>query len=328
MKQGLHDSIEFVDEDRVGLFPERSTWYHLAFEMMLRLGISRRDLNSRIEGSLCAFESLDCLTDQIRTKRFLEALEAALDASDQSKIIRVVDAGAGAFPVLSIYAAVYSPRVRVTALELNPHSCLIAKRVVDYLNLRDQINVVCADAISYKAPLPIDILVSETMFSGLTHEPIVAILKNLVSQMNSNGIVIPQEVTVKAALIPVTAYPGERRVDFGGVATPYFDVQWPSSFSYTAGQDLKEIHLSLSVDRLTVGETYFLFLSSDVSLGAKKLGDYESLITTPRMVLEEAQDEDPLPWLFTPSQADIASHKKIHLRYKPGGSVEGIASFE
>jgi tRNA A58 N-methylase Trm61 len=159
------------------------------------------------DGSLTVLEGIKCLYDQVRTKRFLESVAISVDKLTQTKDrVHVVDAGCGAVPIFSIYAAMRSDKVHVTAIELNPNSFQIAQGLIKKLGLQDRITLIQGDATSYQPTEPIDLLVSETMHSGLTQEKIVPIMHNLVPRLNDDGIVLPEAVTVKVGLAPIQTY--------------------------------------------------------------------------------------------------------------------------
>ena len=135
--------------------------------------------DSKPDGALSVMESMCCLRDEIRTKKFLLGVREAIADLDASgtDVIRMCDAGTGAIPILAIYAALCSDKVRCDALELNPNAARIAQEVVREFGLQDRIQVRQTDATKFQPEEPLDFLISETMHSGLTAEPIVQILE-------------------------------------------------------------------------------------------------------------------------------------------------------
>jgi predicted RNA methylase len=160
---------------------------------------------AHIQGALPLREAAACLRDQVRTKRFLVAIDRAIEklaATFPDGELHVIDAGTGPLPLLAIAAALANPRVRVTALELNPHSLAGAQAVIDKLNLSQQITLRKADATTYTPERPAHLLISETMDTSLLREPIVQIFENLSRHVIEGGIRIPESVRVLALLFP------------------------------------------------------------------------------------------------------------------------------
>jgi predicted RNA methylase len=160
---------------------------------------------AHIQGALSLREAAACLRDQVRTKRFLVAIERAIEQlADRfpDGELHVIDAGTGPLPVLAIAAALANPRVRVTALELNPHSLTGARAVINELNLSQQITLHLADATNYTPSQPAHLLISETMDTSLLREPIAQIFNNLSQHVIDGGIRIPESVQVLALLFP------------------------------------------------------------------------------------------------------------------------------
>ena len=280
------------------------------------------------DGSLTVLEGIQCLNDQVRTKRFLESVAMSIDKLAESKDqIHVVDAGCGAIPIFSIYAAMRSDKVHVTAIELNPNSLQIAQRLVNKLGLQNRITLVQGDATSYQPTEPIDLLVSETMHSGLTQEKIVPIMNNLVPKLNSDGIVLPGAVKVKIGLASIQTYDQANEMAIFGNPHRYIIPDWKDQIEFKPGEDLQRICFELDTKDLTPG-TYFVSVSSEVQLPAGNLGDFDSLITTPQIILEKGSSfNNPNPWVLTLNKSDIGT-KKVVVNYKPGDDSSGLAKLE
>lgn len=175
------------------------------------------DRDEEIEGAFTAVAGIRiCLGDEVRSRLFLESVAEAvkqLEARDED-VIEVMDAGCGALGVMGIYAAVCSPRVHATLLELNPTSARMAQGVADSLGLGDRVKVIAADATQYVPKRLVDLLISETMNTALTAEPLVQVFSNLQPHVKPDGISLPTGVTVMAAAVSTQA-----RAD-GGCAFP------------------------------------------------------------------------------------------------------------
>lgn len=70
------------------------------------------------DNAFSRFDSAQILRDQVRTKRFLQGIETVVNQleSEVDGEIRVYDAGCGSLPILGVYAALMSDRVKVTCI--------------------------------------------------------------------------------------------------------------------------------------------------------------------------------------------------------------------
>jgi hypothetical protein len=147
-----------------------------------------------------------CITDMLRTSRFLRGIKEAVDAKlneNPGHPVTVLYAGTGPFATLLIpLTTVYDPeQLQLVLIDINPLSIEYLQKIIQQLNIQPYIiDVVQADALSYiisEKHQP-DILVSETMKPGLQKEPQVSIVANLLSQCRRNPILIPSLVKVEA----------------------------------------------------------------------------------------------------------------------------------
>lgn len=162
-----------------------------------------------------------CLLEMKRTAIFLRGIKRAIDSKIQStnKLIRILYAGCGPYatlvtPLLNYYS---SDRIRVTFLDVNQVSLNAAEKLLLDLGLDEYIEqFVLADATNYKVDLPYDIVVSETMQSGLKKEPQVAIAQNLIPQCGPDTIFIPERITIDAYLRKRGIWDGDQLIEAGG----------------------------------------------------------------------------------------------------------------
>lgn len=313
------DDITVYTKDTISLMPkDEPSDFELFF--MSRISELPEFLDAkRQDGSLRVMESIRCLRDRIRTKKFLAGVAEAIQSlgKDQDEI-NVCDAGCGAIPVQAIYAALSSPKVRCTCIELNPNSAEMAKRIVAAFGLQDRIKIVQTDATKFQADSGIDLLISETMHSGLTAEPMVQIMSNLAPQIKPEGITLPNKVIVKAGLIKVNDYTSPKGyVRIYGNLHNYVEPEWQTVVEYKPGDNLEEITFNLPTDNLESG-SYFVVLASEVDIGSQHLSPYQALITIPQVLREKNMD---------PKFFDIKDDtKKVHVEYKPGTDLEKITS--
>lgn len=274
------------------------------------------------EGVMSMRQSMDCLRDGIRTKRLLKGIAEAikeLEASTEGTI-RVYDAGPGALAVTSIYAALCSDRVDCTALEAHRESANFARGLVETIGLWPQILVLQAEATSNYPEEPIDLLISETMHSGLIHEPFVQIMSRLHPHVREGGIALPSLVTVEAALVPVEKYlKAEQFVSIMGESYPIMEADWNRVVEYRPGDPLDEISFALPTDHVRMTNPH-LFVTSEVEIGPRQsLGIYQSQISMPQPVWVPSTGN---PEVFSFGPAD--RRDRIGVRYKPGQLLQDV----
>ncbi|MBI4450005.1 class I SAM-dependent methyltransferase [Candidatus Uhrbacteria bacterium] len=272
------------------------------------------------EGGLRVMESIRCLRDRIRTKAFLRGVgEAVATLDDGRDIIRVCDAGCGAIPVQAIYAALASPRVRATCIEINAYSAAIARSVVASFGLQDRMTIVQDDATTFSCDGQFDLLVSETMHAALTSEPMVQIMSHLRSSMAPGGIMLPSMITVRAAVMRASEY--ERPSGYVRIYDdPQYYVQpdWQTIVTYRPGDALSIIDFTLPLPETPYD--YVVLLNSEVDIGRQHLAPYQSLITTPQALREPDSDLKS----FRANAGDVPA--RVHVRYAPGDLLEDVRS--
>jgi hypothetical protein len=323
MVQAIPDHVRVYNPDTLHLV-QKDEPSPLALYFMSKLPFPPEfKQDDKPKGGLSVLESVHCLRDQVRTKKFLQGVEESvknLEASSDGTI-EVCDAGCGAIPILSIYAALCSDRVRSTALELNSNSAAMARQVVEAFNLQDRITVIEADAITYQPEKPIDLLVSETMHSGLTQEPIVQILSNLQPHVRQEGVTLPGKVSVKAALVNLRDWLSEHMyVSIYGGMHQVFNADWQRIVEYMPGAPLEQIEFRLPTRGLSSGN-YLLFVTSDVEVGSGQLTTFQSLISMPQCV-RDANGNEAIFSLQTDRDSEISTS------YKPGQMLNGVSRSE
>ncbi|MDA1060994.1 MAG: hypothetical protein O3B47_04330 [bacterium] len=171
------------------------------FERGINIGEFKN--SGKLVGGIDLAGAAKCLREEERTFKFVKALFGRIDELDgkRDSVIEVVDAGCGPYPLWGVFAALKSEKVRSTCLELNPASADMARKIIANLGLEDRVEIVEADATEYKHGREIDLLVSETMYSGFLQEPLPYILINLTPQVAQDGYVIPQWAAVEAGLV-------------------------------------------------------------------------------------------------------------------------------
>ncbi len=244
-------------------------------------------------GELSTREAARTLSDALRTRRFIEALDRSVrDMLEKfpEGPIRVVDAGCGPYPLFGVWAALMDDRVESVCIESQPFSVEIARAVVRKLGLEQRVAVVHVDALVCN-PGPVHVLISETMNVAFATEQITAILPALAQYVVPEGHIIPNEVRVAWQLVPRDAY--ERPAD--GFVVGH-DALWPDlgdrSYNIATtlkpqkgvrGEPLAEVRINLgTIPQEIATEPHYLVLGTEVDLYegiGLKVGD--SMITHP-----------------------------------------------
>nr|WP_319569841.1 hypothetical protein [uncultured Draconibacterium sp.] len=148
-----------------------------------------------------------CLLEMKRTAIFFrgiyQAIQHKIKEKSKSKVL-ILYAGTGPYATLvtALFPLLVSSEVSVDLLEINPVSLRSATDVITGLGLQAFIgDSYCSDATTFKIEKPYDIVISETMQAALKAEPQVAIMQNLIPQLSSDAVFIPQKITVDAALV-------------------------------------------------------------------------------------------------------------------------------
>ncbi|MBI5399487.1 class I SAM-dependent methyltransferase [Candidatus Saganbacteria bacterium] len=263
------------------------------------------------------------LRDEIRTKKFMLGIKEAVGQLrlSNSGLIHVIDAGCGTIPILGIYAALLSPKVRVVCLELNPQSVAVAQALVKTLGLEDQITVIHQDATTCRiSGAPIDLLISETMNSGLFEEPLVPIMTNLHQYVRPGGLVLPSRVDILGTLFPYEdVLASSLIVNIQGTPVTYVEPNWQRVLTYHPGDLLTRIHFALPSRHLRRGK-YVDLISSTVSIGSQTIRGYDSSISAPAIALNHTSNDW---WILDVTEQPPPS---IIINYAPGDSLNGAAS--
>lgn len=150
-----------------------------------------------------------CIKEMIRTKRFLCGIQQGIAHVLKvfpNRPIHIVYAGTGPFATLALpLTTVYnSEEISFTFLEINPQSIHYLEKVIAAFRIEPYVKeIVCCDAARYQVDKnsPVHMIITETMQNALQKEPQVAITTNLAPQMENGGVLIPQNITIEAALV-------------------------------------------------------------------------------------------------------------------------------
>lgn len=251
--------------------------------------------DSEDTSSHCGF-SAECLLNSIRTRRFLQAIKqrvSEIEARNPSRdTIHVIDAGCGAIPIMGIYAALCSNKVKVTCIEHEKSSHALASQIIHDIELGDRITVHHEDAEQFtpsKNAGPIHLVISETMNHGFYDEGITFIMNHLKQFSEPDTFFIPD--TVELGLVFQTCHtPRELEMhDFSG----FFDhATQIGSWSYIPGSETKVV-FDVPLEPESFKENGYLGITTKVTLRDKvelKPGESHITVTTP--LPEHFSEED------------------------------------
>ncbi|GAB5417294.1 MAG: hypothetical protein Crog4KO_28760 [Crocinitomicaceae bacterium] len=165
----------------------------------------RSNLDSHAGMALGTTWAASCLEDSVRTIQFVSGILQAIDEklANTDRALHILYAGTGPYATLMLpaLAGYTSDQIQCTLLEYNPESFRYMKKVIHDLGLESRVpSFVNADATSFEPKRGIDILISETMQAGLMVETQVPIALHLSQFLHSDGVMIPEAITVSAGL--------------------------------------------------------------------------------------------------------------------------------
>ncbi len=146
-----------------------------------------------------------CLLEMKRTAVFLRGINKAILHKQQEKKgsqLHILYAGTGPYGTLVIPLLLLYPvgNIKVDLIEINPVSLEALQKVVKTLEIdRCVEKIYNTDAATFKISRPYDIIISETMQACLKKEPQVAIMQNLIPQLDDRGFFIPEEISIDAS---------------------------------------------------------------------------------------------------------------------------------
>lgn len=259
-----------------------------------------------------------CLSDIPRTVAFIRGVDAAIQEALNrftERPLRLLYAGCGPFAPLVLPLTLRHPaeRLRITLIDTHRTNLTRAVRISQALGTTASLlSAADADAAHYRAPLdePPHLLVSETMQRALISEPQVAIARNLVPQLKRGGLMVPESITVNAAL---TDYAGEFREHkpFAPLRTPLGEAFRVDLESMDERQRILE-RTDTNGDRLipggevtlppTIAEGQVLILATEiVTFGPNRLEEYWSGLTEP---------------MICPDQSVVKPGRRLRFQYR------------
>lgn len=151
------------------------------------------------------------IKDSKRVYAFVSAVDRALKklGAGESGRVHIVYPACGPFaplllPLLSYYCqqGIYSPeQLCVSLVDIQPGAVQSLQYLVDSLGVRDFIlDLVCANALEYQPREPVNMVVLEALQHGFSREGHLQLAQHFAAMLEPDGIFLPQNISVNAAL--------------------------------------------------------------------------------------------------------------------------------
>lgn len=217
LKEKIQQWIDFLFSDfrSIGLF--YCVTQNLYGELAGRCALSAEDSPTETGVVLNPTHAGQCLTEVQRTESFVRGLDQAVcdRLSQGSSPVHIFYAGCGPFAtlILPLTFRYTTEEVQIYLLDYHQQSIDSAQKLLADLGKTNYLaGTVVHDAVTYRFPKDYrpDILLSETLQRALTQECLVPIVRNLLTQLPSTTILIPQEIRVSGLWTEIPQGPENR----------------------------------------------------------------------------------------------------------------------
>ena len=157
----------------------------------------------------------NCARDYQRAVIFMRGVNAAMAQCRllfPGETLHILYAGCGPYatlllPLLPLYR---HDKLRICLLDKHQRSLDSVLGLLEHFQLtHHNIETVQGDACTYVHPNKLHLVISETMQKSLEQEPQFAVTAQLVPQLRTRGIFIPQKIEVRLGLLPKRLEQGE-----------------------------------------------------------------------------------------------------------------------
>lgn len=151
-------------------------------------------------------QAANCLLDIRRTAVFLRGIRKAILQLQQElngEPVHILYAGCGPYAtLLTPLTTIFRPEeVRFHLMDVNQQSITAAEMLYTQINARNYVEeFICTDASTYRLTQPMHLVICEAMQSALAREPQVSIMLNLIPQLTTQALFIPERITISAWL--------------------------------------------------------------------------------------------------------------------------------
>jgi len=170
--------------------------------------IDQNDIFLESGKALAPIDAARCVNDMARTSNYLRGLKEGISEAIKRfphEPVKVLYAGCGPYATLAVplMTCFSQDDVKFTLMDINERSLNTARALIKTFGFHNFIDdFLLCDAVTYQHPedKPIHVIVTETMQRAFDKEPQVALTLNLASQLEKEGIFIPQGVEIKVCL--------------------------------------------------------------------------------------------------------------------------------
>lgn len=288
----LIEPILFEKDNYKALYENLHTLHNIyaSFTGISAGNITDKDIYLPKGIAISAIKAAHCLLEIRRTAVFLRGIYKAifqLKKDFPSRKINILYAGCGPYATLltPLTAFFSSEELAFHMLDINQFSLDSVQRLYTSLDLTDYIaESVCTDATTYQLPKDkmMHMVISETMQNALAKEPQVAIMLNLIPQMASKAIFIPEEINISLKLIT----PAEENKSF--FTLDYVPIRKDMGQLYTIGRTNSKMHTPLTIQMpQQAGNFKSLNIFTDITVfNDEKLGDYNCGLNLPLKIAD------------------------------------------
>ncbi len=248
-----------------------------------------------------------CVTtqkDTLRVRAFIRGVDQAID--DLRKrfdgCLHIVYPACGPFaplllPLISYYktSGLYNENdLRITLIDMQPGAVASLNAVVQEMGVSGFITEIrCEDAYDYEPELPVHMVVLEAMQHGLSKEGHLPMARHFASLMEDEGIFLPQNIRLSAALSE-----GQKE----------FVEQWECSDSQVseAGMDQKILN-----DRVILGDIFSLTPDSLRNLTEVQIDENTRLIACEDVVIPEQVSSLAKPLLLICTNISVYNNETL-----------------
>ena len=236
---------------------------------------------------------------------------------------RVLELGGGT-GILSYLAA--QRAAKVWCVERNPELAQAAERFLARNGARDRVDVICADALDYLPPEPVDLVICEMLHVGLLREKQIEMIASFKERYGARFGALPPFVP-EASILAVQ--PVHYSFNFAGYEAPiplFFDPLGPQEGVTELGNPL--VYANVQYDR-ELPQTFDWQGSARI----EKAGTLNALrfITKNVLAILLAQ-RSTIDWhnqyliVPLPESVQIGSGQEVRLRfsYRAGGSIASL----
>ncbi|KZX01543.1 hypothetical protein JL49_05380 [Pseudoalteromonas luteoviolacea] len=156
-------------------------------------------------------QAAKCFEETVRTQMFAQGVANAIADKLLANIkpIKILYAGTGPYATLLLPLLAASSEqlpLEITLLDIHQENIAAVETLITHFGLEGyQIELVHGDATQWRPNRKqqhFDIIISETMTALLKREPQVFIFKHLVQYLQSDGVLIPERISLKTWLTP------------------------------------------------------------------------------------------------------------------------------